>query len=175
MVMMRFCDAARDYLGHIKHERGLSEATYYSYQSALRAFEKWLIGNGYPDPDLSCFTTSVLRRYLYSLTGRGLRPRTVRGYFAAFRALALFLVDNGVLAETPLKGITLPKKDSPNRATVSDEEVLELLRACERLRNPARGAGPLSARIADLVRPARGRGDQFEVPTHLVRGAHPYC
>ena len=44
---MLFSDAVRDYLGYIKHERGLIV----TYTSWLHHFEKWLPENGYPEPD----------------------------------------------------------------------------------------------------------------------------
>jgi site-specific recombinase XerD len=50
--------------------------------------------------------------------------------------LGAFLVENGVLEKNPAKALTMPKKDAAKRLLVTDTEVLQLLAACERQRNP---------------------------------------
>jgi len=133
-------DAVTDYLGYIKHEIKLSDATYFTYQSGLRAFLRWLDQNGHPAPDLSSFTTPVLRRYLYAQSQAGKRPRTVRGLFSPLKALGVFLVAQNALAESPVAAIPMPKRDAPNRPIVSDAECEALLEACWRLRSERRVA-----------------------------------
>lgn len=127
---MRLEDCFNDYLLHIRHERGLSPTTCEGYASWLRHYLKWLDN---PDADLSSFSTPFLRRYLYDLSKKGLRPRSILSAFFPLKGLAKFLVENGVLAENPASTIKLPKKDAAQRLTVTTDEVLALLDAVERV------------------------------------------
>lgn len=133
---MRLQDAVNDYLNHITHERGLAKTTCVGYRMYLKHFTDWLDGGGYPDADLSAFTLPVLRRYLYFVSAKGSRPRTVRGHFFPLRGLGDFLVQQGAIAANPARSLTMPKKDAARRETVTDEEVKRLLDACDRLPDP---------------------------------------
>jgi site-specific recombinase XerD len=66
---------------------------------------------------------------------RGKRPRTVRSAFNPIRGLGEYLVQQGVLTENPSLKVTMPKKDAAIRRVVTDEEVTQLLEACERQRS----------------------------------------
>lgn len=133
---MRLHDAVSDYLLHIRHEQGVSRTTFFTYQQWLHRLLKWYAENGYPEPTKRDFNTATLRRYLYHLSGKGLRPRTIRGAFHPIRGLSVFLVEHGALEENPAASIGLPKKDAARRLTVSREEVLRLFDACERQPKP---------------------------------------
>jgi len=134
---MRLTDAVQDYINCIIHERGLAKKTTVTgYASYLRIFLAWMQQNGYEEPTLDDFNVPVLRRYQYFLSGMGLRPRSIRGRFHPIVGLGEFLVKNGALEMNPAKVLTLPKKDAARRLLVTDEEVLLLLQACERQRNP---------------------------------------
>jgi site-specific recombinase XerD len=102
----------------------------------LRQLLRWLKTNGYPDPALDAFNVQTLRRYLYSVSAEGRRPRTIRGRFHPIIGLGEFLVTNGVLETNPAKALTMPKKDAARRTVVTEEEVRALLDAAERLPNP---------------------------------------
>ena len=133
---MLLSDGIKDYLLFLQHEQGAAKTTLKAYRARLHNLTAWLASNGYPDPTLETFATPILRRYLYSLSGRGLRPRTIRGFFNAIRSLGQFLVTQGAMTENPSLAVGLPKKDAAQRETVSEEELRELLQACERQRNP---------------------------------------
>lgn len=133
---MQLTDCITDYLRFILHERGLSKNTHKGYQAMSRHYLHWLAENGHPEPTTDALTVTLLRRYLYYLSGKGLRPRTIRSYFDPLGGLCLFLIKNGVLTENPVKSLTLPKKDAARRETVSNEEIAGLLTACGHYRNP---------------------------------------
>lgn len=135
---MQLSDAVTDYLRACRIEKGLQKTTEKCYQAALHHFHEWLTENGYPSPGLDAFTLPTLRRFLYHLAGRELRPRTIRGYFHALRGLGAFLVDVGAIATNPAVSVTLPKLDPAVRKSVSDEEARQLLDACERLHGERR-------------------------------------
>jgi site-specific recombinase XerD len=139
-----------DYISYIQHEAGLAKSTYKSYNFWLNSFEKWVVENGYPEPQIADFTPTLLRRFLYALSGRGLRPRTIRGAFHPLKGLSAHLVRVGANATDVSKGVVLPKKDAAIRLTVSDEEIELLLDATQRHRDPKRRAFDL-ALISVLV------------------------
>jgi len=130
---LKLSDCITDYLGHIKHERGLSKVTCLHYQCWLRHFTDWLTASGYPDADLEdAFTLPVLRRYQYHKAKEGVRPRTVHSAFHCLKGMGEFLVANGLLDANPTRLLTLPKKDAAIRLIVKDEDVSALFAACER-------------------------------------------
>jgi len=131
---MNLNDAIQDYFRFIQHEQGVTQATLETYKSWLRHFARWLETNGYPQPGLDAFNLPTLRRFLYDLSGRGYRPRTIRGIFHPLRSFGAFLVTNGVIETNPAKQVTTPHLDAAERKTVSDEEIALLLAACERQR-----------------------------------------
>lgn len=133
---MKLDDAIRDYLLHIKHERGLSVNTFKHYQSRLHNLQNWLNENGYPQADIHSLTTPVLRRFMYFMSEKGLRPRSIRGVFHAVRGLCAFLVEMGAMEKNPSQSISMPKLDASQRQTVSEEEIILLMEACERQRSP---------------------------------------
>lgn len=137
---MKFAQAIDDYVSHIRFERGYSQRTHEMYQSRLRHFLKWLAGNGYPDADLTAFTTPILRRYLYACSARGLRPRTIRGLFHPLTGIGEFLIQVGAIAVNPTRTITMPKKDAADRTLISDQELSALMSAVERQRDPKKVA-----------------------------------
>ena len=137
---MTLFDLINDFLLYVLHERRLSKNTHKAYQSQLRYFLHWLEDNGYPAPTADCLNLPVLRRFLYYLSGKSLRPRTILSYFDPMSSFCVYLIENGLLKENPVKSLTLPKKDAAKRLTVSNEEVAGLLVAVERDRNPRRVA-----------------------------------
>ncbi len=150
-----YADAAKDYLNCIRYERGLSSRTCEMYASWLHHYEKWLKENGSQQPTLSEFSTPVLRRFLYTLSARKYRPRTIRGVFYPLRGLGDFLVENGVLDKNPVRALAMPKNDAAERPLVSTEEIAALLDAIERQHNPRQTAlsrGLLSTLIFTGIR-----------------------
>jgi site-specific recombinase XerD len=129
---MVLSEATRDYLQFARHELGHSPSTIVSYQSWLRHFARWLEENGSPDPRVSEISTQQVRRYMYALSARNLRPRTVRGALNAVRALFAYLKAEGAIAENMPLEVRLPKKDAATRLTVNDEDLERLLEATER-------------------------------------------
>ena len=118
---MKLDDAIGDYLLNIKHERGLSTTTHKNYQARLHNLQNWLNENGYPEAEIASLTTPVLRRYMYWMSEKGLRPRTIRGVFHAVRGLCAFLLEAGAIEKNPSLGISMPKLDASSRQTVNDD------------------------------------------------------
>lgn len=176
---MLLSDAGRDYIQYIKHEQGYSPRTVEVYQSRFRRFEgTWLPANGYPDADLTAFSAPVLRRYLYALSDRKLRPRTIRGMFCPLVGLGDYLVEHRALTDNPARLITLPKFDAAERVLASDSELVALMDAVERQSSPRDVAfhralfsvlincGPRAAELLDM------RVGHFSLPSKTLLVAH---
>ena len=80
---MVLSEAIRDHGDYLRHDLGHTTSTCYAYRSWQRNFLRWLDENGMPDPPVQEVTAGTIRRYAYSLSGRGLRPRTIRGVLHA--------------------------------------------------------------------------------------------
>jgi len=135
---MVLSEAIRDFGEYSRHELGHSTATYFSYVSWQRNFASWLADRGLGDPSLPDVTPDLVRRYSYSLSGRNLRPRTIRGALYALRALFRYLHERGAVASNPAMEVRLPKKDAAIRLLVTDEDVQRLLEATGRQRSDFR-------------------------------------
>jgi integrase/recombinase XerC len=127
-----------DYLLYLRHEQAASKTTCASYQAGLRFYQSFLNTEGYSKPTIEQFSTTLLRRFLYTLSNKNLRPRTIRAYFHPLRSMGEYAVRNRLLSANPAHEITMPKFDTPVQKTVSNEEVLLLLDGCERLINKRR-------------------------------------
>lgn len=145
-----FSDICTDFLAYIRHERGLSERTVDTYAAWLSTYRRWADGEGVGDSLADRYNTTVLRRYLYNMSQRGLRPRTIRNAFAPLKTLGVFLVEHRIIAESPVNALKLPKKDAPHRPVVSSQEVVALLEATDRLR-PSRRRSLARAMLMTLA------------------------
>ena len=133
-------DTISDYLLFIKHEQNVTRSTYAGYASWLRNFLRWLADQGIEDPSLDSFSTPILRKFLYHLSEKGYRPRTIRGVFHPLRGLGEYLLKEGMIAVNPVKAIRMPKLDAAIRLTVTKEQVSALLDACSRIYPKRRSA-----------------------------------
>lgn len=137
---MFFTDVCSDFLAYIRHERGLTDRTCTTYSDWLSTYRRWCEGEAAGLTLSDRFNATILRRYLYSMSQRKLRPRTIRSAFSPLKAMGVYLVEQGVVAASPLDTIKMPKKDAAYRPVVSGQEVAVLLDACERLRTARRRA-----------------------------------
>jgi site-specific recombinase XerD len=137
---MTLSEAVTAYIEYLEHEQGASRTTRFGYTSYLRRFTRYLTERYGREPGLGEVSTDDVRSYLYQLSRRGLRPRTLRSAMYPLRGLFGFAVDRGYRPDNPATAVKLPKKDAPVRATVSDEELEQLLAGCEREVEPARRA-----------------------------------
>lgn len=135
---MVYSEAVEDYGKHARYELGHTTSTYHSYVSWQRNFAQWLEEQGLPDPPVAQITGNLIRRYSYSLSGRKLRPRTIRGALHALRAVFHYLTEQGVIPANPALEVRLPKKDAAIRLLVTDDDLIKLLDAAKRQRSDFR-------------------------------------
>lgn len=143
-------EAVEDYLLYLQHERSASKETIRTYRPSLRQFVAWVETNGPACPTIQDVTTPLARRYLYSLSERGLRPRSRLRYWLPVRSLFKMLVEHGAIASSPVDTIALPKKDPAQRLLVTDAELALVLDAAGRQRCAWRAARDQAA-LAVLI------------------------
>ncbi|MBC7806993.1 MAG: site-specific integrase [Akkermansiaceae bacterium] len=117
---MKLSDVFADYLQYLTVEKGCTKRTVQCYSSWSNHFQKWLVENGNESPTLADFNTLTLKRYLYHISKRGIRPRTVRAAFYPLKGLGVYLKGLNAIETDPCQPITLPKLDAARREMVSD-------------------------------------------------------
>lgn len=121
-------DALRDYLRHIKHERGLSDNTVLAYRSDLIAFVKWLKGNESP-------TRHDIARYISGQKAAGQSAATTTRILASLRGWFAWQRVVGVRQTDPCDGFQSPQKAKHLPQVLTPDEVTRMLAVCEKSRD----------------------------------------
>lgn len=136
--------------------RGLADRTRHAYDADLRDLAAWATPRQLT-PETA--TLADLRRYLGSLSERGLAGSTIARRVAAIRALFAALREHGVIAASPAQRLGTPKRGDHLPRVLSEGEAGKLMDATG-------GAGALGLRDRALVELAYGCGLRAE---ELVR------
>lgn len=108
--------------------RGRSALTCRNYQQVFREFLAWSQVKTWGG-----LRSQDFKAYLYYLTmEKKLSPSSIRLRFAALRSLYQFAVKNRILEHNPVKGVTLPKLKRKLPVFMTEEHVLDLLKAPEK-------------------------------------------
>jgi len=108
-------------------ERGLSANTLAAYQSDLRAFANWLVGER--GRGLAEARRSDLLDYLTLLSVRGRKPRSAARLLSCLRQFYQHLLRQGTMTEDPSARIEAPKLGRPLPKILTEAEVEALLNA----------------------------------------------
>lgn len=115
----------RAFLRHLETVRNLSPNTLRAYGGDLEDLLAVLDGFGVASfRDVDLFT---LRRYLATLRGKALAPRSVARRISAIRALFRWLAGAGRIETDPAQALRTPKRDRRLPRVLSTEEVERLL------------------------------------------------
>jgi integrase/recombinase XerC len=112
----------QDYLDALRHQRRLSPATLKNYTGALQlllSLSKETAWNG--------LEAAHIRRYIATLHGRGLSPRTLALVLSAWRGCFHWLVRHRGWKANPVAGIRAPKAGRPLPKALSVESMQMLL------------------------------------------------
>jgi integrase/recombinase XerC len=112
----------QDYLDALRHQRRLSPATLKNYSSALL-----LLVSLHKNSSLENLESSHVRRYVATLHGRGLSPRTLALVLSAWRGCFHWLVRHRGWKANPVAGIRAPKAGRPLPKALSVESMQMLL------------------------------------------------
>jgi integrase/recombinase XerD len=144
--------------------RKLARSTLRSYTDVLRAFAKHAGNRGISQVD-----ATLVRSFR---AGRDVTVRTQRKEIEHLRAFCAFCLSNRWIAENPAKKIKPPRVEDLATLPFSEEEVQQLLSACDRLRSDQKRARALlltllysGLRVGDVAQLRRAR---LEKSGHLV-------
>lgn len=115
--------------------KSLSDYTVGWYTRHLRDFVAWLDGG-----DLLRVGPRTIREYISGKMQQGLKPATVKGYFASLSAFYSFLVRDEIIGESanPMSKALSPKVPEPIIEPLSQEQIQRLLAAFNRKRQTGR-------------------------------------
>ena len=119
-------DAALDqYLGHLRVERGLLDATLEAYARDLREYVEWLTRQGIGR--LSDVTEPTILQHLGALQMRGLSRASQARHLAAVRGLHKFANAEGLTPTDPSEGVGATRGARPLPRFLGIDEVDRLL------------------------------------------------
>jgi site-specific recombinase XerD len=135
----------KKFLEHLAVERGASAYTVRNYRQALREFYRWHEAEAGGPPAWDQLSRDDFRSYLRYLGRQQLGRAAIQLRFSALRTFAKHLVRRGVVAESPVKNLALPKRERRLPKYLTLAQMKELLAA----------PGRLYAQVAQ--KPGRGR------------------
>jgi len=110
--------------------RGLSPRTISTYQRSIREMRRFLQSSG-RDPHLMPLCTD-LRAFVASQLDRGLSRMTIQVHMRSIRAFANFLEREGIVEQSPMHGVSIPKVPKRHPDVLSEDQIKRLLRAAGR-------------------------------------------
>jgi integrase/recombinase XerC len=115
---------AREYLDALRDQRRLAPATLRNYAHALKILFL-LLG----DTPLRSLDAAQVRRFVATLHGKGLAPRSLALALSAWRGCFRWLVRHRGFAANPLLGVRAPRAGRPLPKALSVEDAQRLLDA----------------------------------------------
>jgi integrase/recombinase XerD len=115
--------------------RRVTQATMRTYKDRLEPFITWCEQQGVTL--VSGISSTLLRTYLVHLQDRHLASSTVNGTGRAIKAFLNFCVREGLLNESPMRRVVIPKIDKQILPSFSEDDVRRLLAACQNERDEA--------------------------------------
>lgn len=123
----RLDDLARSFARHLRAE-GRAERTVVLYGMSVRMFSEWLEAQGRP-PVVDELNRAAIREWLAGLAETR-EPGTVRTRYRGMFRFCGWCVDEGELAENPMRTLKQPEASLKPVPVLRDEELTALLRTC---------------------------------------------
>jgi integrase/recombinase XerC len=140
------------FLTHLQTDRGASNYTFRNYGHGLREFAAWHVQERKSPPDWAKLGRDDFRAYLRYLGRQGLGRAGVHLRFSALRTFYRFLIRDGVVQASPVKGVSLPKQGKRLPRFLSAEQMEALLAAPEKLAAAGKkGASASSDNRAEII------------------------
>jgi len=99
----------KKFLGHLAIDRGASVYTQRNYRQALREFYRWYATEAGDIPEWDKLRRDDFRNYLRYLGRQKLGRAAIQLRFSALRTFGKFLVRHGIIADSQVKNLALPK------------------------------------------------------------------
>ena len=139
----------KQFLGHLAVDRDASVYTQRNYRQALREFFRWHRAERGTPPSWGTLGRDDFRSYLRYLGRQKLSRAAIQLRFSALRTFCKYLVRHGLIAESPVKNLALPKRERRLPKYLTVDQMLALLAAPAALlaqQGTRKGAGrPFSA------------------------------
>lgn len=124
--------SAEIFLNHLRHERGLSEATLRAYTSDIRQFREFAARvTRSSDPPWTAISPDLIRGYLASLHGNITKTSQGRK-LSALRSLCRFLEERGLLDANPAESVAHPKTRVKLPSFLGVDEAFHFLASLEK-------------------------------------------
>lgn len=104
---MTLLDWQRDWLRHLRGERGLAELTLKNYQRLTEQDLAILSSQGIEQPEQ--LTVAVIERLLVNWRREGLGERTIALKLSSWRTFCRFLLESGAMIDNPAESVKAPK------------------------------------------------------------------
>jgi integrase/recombinase XerC len=117
------------FLQHLVTDRGASVYTIRNYRQTLIEFHRWQREERQQPPTWDKLQRDDFRSYLRFLGRHNLSRAAVQLRFSALRTFYKFLIRDGVLANSPIKSLALPKTAKRLPKFLTPEQMMELLDA----------------------------------------------
>src|SRR5947209_8615980 len=119
----------KSFLQHLAVERNASPYTLRNYQQSLSEFIQWHHQERKVAPNWRVLGRDDFRSYLRFLGRKQISRAAVMLRFSALRSFYKFLARRGVVENSPIKGIAMPKAARRLPRFLTAEQMLALLRA----------------------------------------------
>lgn len=119
----------RAFLDHLANERAASPNTIRNYRQALVELSRWHGERRGAPPVWSRLTRDDFRTYLRALGRTRLGRAAIQLRFSAFRTFYRFLARRGVVEQTPVRNLSLPRPEKRLPRFLTGEQIEALMSA----------------------------------------------
>lgn len=113
------------FLLHIKTRLGFSKNTERAYRRDLLDFKEFIFSSGIKD--IRYIDSVVLRRYLSTLSLKGLSKNSIIRKVSSIRSFISYLLSEGVIERNPFDMIVIPKKEKKLPSFLTEDEIERLI------------------------------------------------
>lgn len=117
------------FLAYLANERAGSPYTIRNYKHALGEFRLWHAESQGAAPNWKSCDRNLFRAYLRQLSRRNLKRAAIQLRFSALRSFFRFLVRRGEVEVTPIRNISVPKREKRLPRFLTSEQMGELLKS----------------------------------------------
>lgn len=142
------------YLQHLAADRGASAYTQRNYRQSLTDFQAWHSQERGGAPGWLTLKRDDFRAYLRALGRRGLGQAAIRLRFSALRGFYRFLVRRGMLENSPVRLVQLPRSAIRLPRFLTVQQMLDLLNAPARAWQSVEDKTDRRSRESDYLRDA---------------------
>lgn len=119
--------ALGSFYDYIEKEKGFSGHTLDAYRSDLDQFLQFLDSKCFPTALEEVMKKTVLRQYAFSLSTRGLKPRSIARKIASIKSFSRFCARRHLLRVNPSKLLSTPRLDKQLPVFLTRKQAEEIL------------------------------------------------